>query len=249
MGQAIIMAAGLGSRLGELTVAVPKALIEVADHPLIDYALAFATAVGAEHRIVVGGFCHREVARRVTSRDADAVVVENSDFRKGNLLSLLAGRARLEPGGFLLMNTDHIYRPAIARVVAEVAERAREVTAFVDRDRTLGPDDMKVALDAKGRVAEMAKTLATWDVGYVGMTWVPSGRVAAHADAAHHLLETAGEATHVEAVLVEMARRGEPPAVADISGHGWLEIDEPEERSKADEVLRREHWWPLDNPQ
>ena len=29
MGQAIIMAAGLGSRLGELTVAVPKALIEV----------------------------------------------------------------------------------------------------------------------------------------------------------------------------------------------------------------------------
>jgi hypothetical protein len=81
------------------------------------------------------------------------------------------------------------------------------------------------------------------------MTWVPSGRVAAHADAAHHLLETAGEGTHVEAVLVEMARRGEPPAVADISGHGWLEIDEPEERSKADEVLRRENWWPLDNPQ
>jgi choline kinase len=248
MAQAIILAAGLGTRLGELTVAVPKALIEVADHPLIDYALAFATAVGAEHRIVVGGFCHRDVARRVTSRDADAVVVENSDFRKGNLLSLLAGRARLEPGGFLLMNTDHVYRPAIARMVAEVAAEATEVTAFCDRDRTLGADDMKVKLDDGGRVAAMAKTLGEWDVGYVGMTWVPSARVAAHADAAHHLLETAGEASHVEAVLVELARRGAPPAVADISGHGWLEIDEPHERARADEVLRRERWWPLEIP-
>ena len=220
MAQAIIMAAGLGTRLGDLTVAVPKALIEVAGHPLIDYALAFATATGAEHRIVVGGFCHDDVARRVTSRDVDAVVVENSDFRKGNLLSLLAGRGRLEPGGFLLMNTDHVYRPAIARIVAEVAGRATEVTAFCDRDRTLGADDMKVKLDPDERVAEMAKALTAWDVGYVGMTWVPAARVAAHSDAAHHLLETAGEATHVEAVLVELARRGEPPVIADISGHG-----------------------------
>ena len=244
MTQAIIMAAGLGSRLGDMTAALPKALIEVAEHPLIDYALAFASAVGAHHRIVVGGFCHEDVARRVTSRDAEAVVVENSDFRKGNLLSLLAGRARLESGGFLLMNTDHIYRPAIARMVAEVAERASEVTAFCDHDRTLGADDMKVKLDGQGRVAEMAKTLASWDVGYVGMTWVPASRVAAHGGAAHHLLATAGEGTNVEQVLVELARRGEPPMVADISGHGWLEIDEPHERQKAEEVLRKERWWP-----
>lgn len=246
--QAIILAAGLGTRLGDLTVAEPKALIAVGGHALIDYALAFATAAGAEHRIVVSGFFHRELASRVGERDVDAVVVENSDFRKGNLLSLLAGRARLEPGGFLLMNVDHVYRPAIARLVVEVAERAREVTAFCDRDRTLGADDMKVRLDDSGRVAEMSKTLPRWDVGYVGMTWVPAARVAAHSDAAHHLLETAGESTHVEAVLVEMARRGEPPVIADISGHGWLEIDEPDERMRAEEVLRAESWWQLGNP-
>lgn len=216
--QAIIMADGVEAASGDVTTLEPIALVEVGGRRAIDYALAFATAVGAEHRIVVSGFLHREVARHVGERDVDAVVVENSDFRKGNLLSLLAGRARLEPGGFFLMGLAPIFSPAAARAVSEVAARAREVTVFRAGERTL-------------------------------LTWVPAGRVAAHADAAHHLLETAGEATHVEAVLVELARRGEPPAVADISGHGWLEIDEPDDRARADEVLRREGWWLLENPQ
>ena len=34
MTQAIIMAAGLGSRLGDMTAALPKALIEVGGRPL-----------------------------------------------------------------------------------------------------------------------------------------------------------------------------------------------------------------------
>lgn len=216
--QVIIMAAGFEAPPGEVTTVEPTALVDIAGHKVIDYALAFAVAAGAEHRIVVSGFLHREVARHVGERDVDAVVVENSDFRKGSLLSLLAGRGRLEPGGFLLMTTERVYRPAIARVVAEVAARAREVTVFRDGDRTL-------------------------------MTWVPAARVAAHADAAHHLLETAGEGTGAEAVLAELARRGEPPVVETVDRDGWLEIDEPAGRRVAEEALRRERWWPLENPQ
>ena len=114
MKHSIIMAAGLGSRLKDLTTATPKALIEAGGRPLVDYALAFARAAGADRRIVVGGFCHGEVAARVASVAPDAVIVENAEFRKGNLISMLAGKAALEPGGFLLMNTDHVYRPADA---------------------------------------------------------------------------------------------------------------------------------------
>ncbi len=247
--QAIIMAAGLGSRLKDLTQATPKALIEVGGRPLIDYALAFASATGADRRIVVGGYCHGDVAARVAKVAADAIVVENREYKKGNLISMTTGRAALEPGGFLLMNTDHVYRPTIAAIVAEACragEASGLVTAFCDFDRTLGADDMKVSLDGSGsarRVKDMAKTLPTWDCGYVGMTYVPAARTTDHAAAAETVLAERGEASHVEAILVELARRGAPPAIADISGHGWLEIDEPHERAHADEVLARERWW------
>jgi choline kinase len=242
--QVVVMAAGLGSRLGAMTAATPKALIEVGGRPLIDYALAFAARAGGARRVVVTGFCHADVATRVRAVDPDAVIVENTEFRKGNLLSMQRGQSALEPGPFLLMNTDHVYRPAIADVVARACASATEITAFCDFDRTLGPDDMKVGLDADRRVARMAKTLPTWDCGYVGMTFVPAARRDAYRAAADETRAALGETTHAEAVLVRLAEAGTPPAIADISGHGWLEIDEPAERAHADAVLAAERWYP-----
>ena len=54
----MIFAAGLGTRMGELTRDRPKPLIEVAGRPLIDHALALARAAGVR-RIVVNTHAHR----------------------------------------------------------------------------------------------------------------------------------------------------------------------------------------------
>ena len=170
--QVALLAAGLGSRLGALTERLPKALIEVAGEPLLAYAVRFAQAAGAEEIVVVGGFSFPLVADLVARRRLPVTLVENRDFRDGNLISLFTARPRLR-GEFLIMNVDHIYRPAIAALAQAPAQ---EVTAFIDRDRTLGDDDMKVERDGEGRVRRIAKTLTHWDCGYVGMTKVPAAR-------------------------------------------------------------------------
>jgi choline kinase len=240
--QTIILAAGLGSRLGDLTATLPKALIEVNARPLIDYALLFARRAGSSHVAVVGGYCHADVAARVVSQDPGARIVENTDFRQGNILSLRAGLSGVEPrGGFLLMNTDHIYNPAIADLVREVTRAATDVTAFCDFDRTLGADDMKVQLDADRRVATMSKQLDRWDAGYVGMTFVPAAAAPRYLDA--FTAVATDERANVEAILVDLARRNTPTHIADISGHGWLEIDEPHERDAAERALAANGWW------
>src|SRR5262249_27481559 len=139
----------------------------------------------------------------------------------------------------LVMNIDHIYRPAVAGLVAKPAA---DVTAFIDTDRVLGADDMKVERDGAGRVRRIAKTLETWDAGYVGMTKVPvtaRARYWATADAA---LAEEGRAIHVERVLARLATTDRPPECRDVSGHGWLEVDLPEERDRAEEALREGAW-------
>jgi choline kinase len=238
--QAVLLAAGLGSRLGALTERVPKALIEVGGEPLLAWSVRFAQAAGARQIIVVAGFGYDLVATDVARRRLAVTLIENPAFRDGNLVSLMAARPLLASAeDLLLMNIDHIYRPAIAAIAARPAD---DVTAFIDTDRALGADDMKVERDAQGRVRRIAKTLEAWDAGYVGMTRIPGGAAPRYWGAADAALAEEGRAIHVERVLARLAGSSAPPACRDISGHGWLEVDLPEERALAEVALREGTW-------
>lgn len=237
---AILLAAGLGSRLGALTRDLPKALIPVGGKPLLAHALAFAARLRPSRIVVVGGFCFPLVEQALAALRGDLPValVENAQFRDGNLVSLLTAKS-LVGEGFLVMNVDHIYRPTIADVVAPEVER---VTAFVDTDRRLGDDDMKVERGTDGRVVAIAKTLTKYDCGYVGMTRVPEAMLGRYFDEADRALAQEGRAIHVERLLARLAKTPDAPACRDISGHGWLEVDTPDERDVAETALAVGGW-------
>jgi choline kinase len=239
--QVALLAAGLGSRLGVLTERLPKALIPVAGEPLLGHALRFAERLAPSEIVVVGGFGFAEVRAALgelaRARTTPVRLVDNPRFREGNLLSLMAARPHLG-GEFLLMNVDHVYRPGVA---ARVAAPVDWVTAFIDVDRPLGADDMKVARDPEGRVSAIAKTLGTFDAGYVGMTRVPQAAAERYWAAADAVLGREGSAIHVERVLAELAAAGssaERPRCRDVSGIGWLEVDLAEERDLAERTIR-----------
>ena len=236
LSQVLILAAGMGRRLGPLTEAHPKAVIEVGGKALIAHTLRFARLVGFHRRVVVGGYLVSVLRDRVSSEDPEAVLVENDTFDGGNVLSLTAGHRALDNAGFLLMNADHIYGDGVADIVRRVIVDATNVTAFVDYDRSLGHDDMKVEL-RDGRVARMAKTLDRWDAGYVGITFVPaSGRPLYDATLAQ-AVERHGSSVNVEQLLNDLAADGTSPSVADISGVGWWEVDDESDRDRAEKAL------------
>src|SRR4051794_6151714 len=152
------------------------------------HALRFAARLSPTNVIVVGGFgfplvsAELETIRQSRNPESKLAItlVENTRFRDGNLYSLLAARSRIVDD-FVLLNVDHIFRAGIADLVRLPVD---DVTAFIDTDRTLGADDMKVERDAQGRVRHIAKTLTKFDVGYVGMTKVPLASLERYFDAA-----------------------------------------------------------------
>ncbi len=227
----VLLAAGMGTRLGELGGGLPKAMFDAAGRKLVDRALDFAELLGALERIVVGGCQHDLLAAHLAPQGRTAMrLVENTNFRVGNLFTLETALP-LVTGAFQLMNIDHVYPAAVA--ARRRAPPGDEITAFVDSDRPLGADDMKVKLDASRRITGISKQLGAWDCGYVGMTYVPAARLARYREAVAAVRATVGDAANVEGVLQWLADAGDTVVIGDISGIGWHELDTPEDVAKA----------------
>jgi choline kinase len=235
--QAVIMAAGTGSRLQQMTRDIPKALVQVAGRPLLAYALAFAKQVGCDPITVVSGAFADKVTAFLEAQHLDGLHwVHNPAYLKGNLYSLGAALEHID-GDFLLLNTDHIYRRTIA---LRIREQCKDLVAFCDSDRALGADDMKVLLDPSGRVARISKQLTEFDRGYVGCTFCSKARLDDYRAAFQRVAQEHGDAAVVEMVLAELAQGANPPIVGDISGLGWLEVDTQAERAHADQVVAQQ---------
>jgi hypothetical protein len=84
--------------------------------------------------------------------------------------------------------------------------------------------------------------LTTFDSGYVGMTRVPTSALPRYWQTADTALAEEGRAIHVERVLGRLAKTDFAPACRDISGHGWLEVDTPDERRAAEAALAAGRW-------
>jgi choline kinase len=103
---AVVLAAGLGTRLRPLTDEVPKCLVPLAGRPLIEQALDSLQSGGVESVVVVSGYRATAVAAAVAKVAASrerlfAVCAENRDFaRTGTASSLLTGLATLGAAGW-----------------------------------------------------------------------------------------------------------------------------------------------------
>lgn len=233
--RAVLLAAGAGTRLTSLTTSIPKALVAVRGKCLVDYVLDYATSGPIEEVAVVGGYRGELLREHVAGRDRVRFFL-NSDYKRGNILTLLAARDALE-GDLLLLNVDHIFPHRLLRDFVD-SSPARDVpTAFVDLDRPLFDDDMKVELGPDDRIRRISKVLDRFQAGYIGSTFVPAGAVPSYLRAADTVHERSGGMANVEAILQCLADGGSAPRVFDTSGARWLEVDTPQDLANAERIL------------
>ena len=237
--KAIILAAGIGTRLGSLTESRPKPLVNVGGKPLLDHTLDTLEQLGVEQVVVVGGYMIDRLRGHLKNGRSKIVLLENRRFREGNLLSLMAALDHLV-GDILVMNADHIYPVELMKRFT--GPGPAEVRIACDFDRVLGSDDMKVLLDPEHRLVRIGKGLTEYNGGYIGMTFVPASRIEDYRQAILTTHTKKKGSALVEEVLGHLADTGRSPVAIDLSGFGWLEIDSLEDLSRAEECLAEGDW-------
>jgi NDP-sugar pyrophosphorylase family protein len=108
--RAMILAAGLGTRLRPLTLAVPKPLVPVANRPLLEYTCALLAAAGVDEAIVNVHHLPERMLEGVRALETSGLRLHASVERRilGTAGGVKKAAAFLADDAFLLVNGDFL---------------------------------------------------------------------------------------------------------------------------------------------
>ena len=149
--QAIILAAGMGKRLGEYTQDNTKCMLEVNGVRLIDRALATLHEVGVSRVILVVGYKGQNVKDYVGTcyKGTPVIYVDNPVYDKtNNIYSLFLAKDYMLAEDTILLESDLIYEPAVVhRLLADDSPNI----ALVDKYESW-MDGTVVTLDEENKI-------------------------------------------------------------------------------------------------
>lgn len=222
----LIIAAGHGSRLRDISPSKP--LTPVAGVPLIERVVRAAAAGGATAFTVVTGHEAARVETFLATLGGLSIdTVRVADWGLPNGHSVVAGAARIG-GDYLLTMADHLFDPAIVRAL--IAAPPAPLLLAVDRDLAnprLDMDDAtKVETGPGGAIVRIGKTLARFDAVDTGLF-----------RATPALAEAIGTGGGSLSEGVQRLADGGKAQVLDVTGHAWLDVDDPAALAKAEAML------------
>lgn len=231
--KAVILAAGVGKRLWQLTQHHPKCLIEIGGRSLLHRYLDTLAGLGIRRADIVVGY-KQEMIREAVGRDACGVKVEflvNEEFHRGSISSLWIARTALDDDA-IVMDADVLFhRDILKRLVESSHDNALLMDETV---RQTGEECMVVVQG--GRVIALSKKMPDrYDYAGEGVGFL---RVR-HADTPHlvaslrsHIDQGSWNMEYEDALLqfFQTVKVGHEK----IGGLPWTEIDFVEDVKKAE---------------
>jgi 1L-myo-inositol 1-phosphate cytidylyltransferase len=170
---AVILAAGLGTRLNSVSGILPKPLVHFEGIPLLEHVMSGALQAGIERFVIVVGY-QSDIIRRWFAdsrlRSAPVIWVDNPDYHKKNGISLLKAKHAVD-SPFLLLMSDHVFEPHTAACL--LRQRLEKDAAILAVDHKLDcifdMDDATKVQRVGNYVTRIRKNLKRYDAVDTGM--------------------------------------------------------------------------------
>ncbi|MBB6632577.1 NTP transferase domain-containing protein [Cohnella thailandensis] len=229
--QAIIMAAGKGSRLAPMNVNRPKSFVEINGHKLLDYQLAIYKRLEIEEVIIVTGYRSDLIESHV--KDIPYIkTVYNPFYEFSNVLASFWMGMEYLKGDFFYSHADTIFDLSI---INRIQETKGDIILPVDIKRC-GEEEMKVSLDQNGKINFINKTMTAEEAlgEFIGVAKISNRALPVLKEATRKQMQDQNLKAFFEVALQDLINeQKELFAIADITGEYWNEIDFVEDYNKA----------------
>lgn len=248
----VLLAAGVGQRLGAVSGNKPKCLIEFDGVSLLRRHLRILEHYGMTEIIIVTGYQPDLLAREIAATDTAAITrcVHNPDYTKGSLISMRTGLAEMQTDrDFILMDADVLYDH---RIMQRLVTTPLHNCFLLDRDFEAGEEPVKLCM-RDGRLVEFRKKIngsLQFDLQGESVGFFRFAPATAHhlVRAANHYLQRGEDRQPYEECIRDLLLdRPQDFGYEDITGLHWIEIDFPEDIITAKNTILP-HMQQLDRP-
>ena len=243
--KALIIAAGQGSRLNDLSEGKPKPLVQLLGLSLIERVILTANRAGVDEFVIIVGYLGDRIKADLGDGKRFGVKIdysENHEWEKENGVSVLTAAGLLNEN-FLLLMSDHICDDRILKELVD-CDLGSSVILAVDR-REPSPGDTKV-LEKRGKIVSIGKDIEESNCIDTGI-FLCSPRIFAYAE------EAVKEGKTELADVIDKAAKNRDAEIFDITQiesyaskmrkeikPWWIDIDTKEDFEKAEQYLTTE---------
>jgi len=226
--KAIILAAGVGSRIRPLTDNCPKSLLKIGDYTILQMMLSRLKSSGINDVVIVLGYLQQQIKDYITTNFSELNVqfVINEHYESTNTgYSLMLTEPLVQDGDFIKFDADVVFEQTILNKL--IACEFNNVLC-IDKEINLDAEEIKVIINEQGKVLKASKEVAPKDavgesigiekIGYKTAKLLFSELKLMMQDKENHQ-------AYYEAAYERLIDKKVEFNTLDITGYKWTEID------------------------
>lgn len=238
--KAIILAAGIGSRIRPLTDNSPKCLLKVGNKTILERMIDNLIAMGISEFIMITGYMADTIRSFIQHNypKLNITYIHNARYLETNTgYSVLMARDLVADSDFVKLDGDVVFEKA---VIEKLIQSTYSNCLSIDQNIHLAKEEVKVKMDDKYRVLEVGKKLdpKTVQGESIGIEKLSkeAGKVFFEI-LEEQIIRKQNLQDYYDDSYTTLVARGVPFYSVDISNLKWVEIDTMEDYTLANKLF------------
>lgn len=239
---AIILAAGMGSRISPLTDNCPKSLLKIEGHTILERMISHIQSCGINRVVIVVGYLKERIQDYIATHfpTLDVHFVINDRYFETNTgYSLLLTRDYVQDSTLIKFDADVVFDK---RILENLIECDYETCLCIDTNIQLDAEEIKVIIDEQNRVVKASKTVNPKDaIGEsIGIEKI-SHKTAKilFKELEEMMKDEKNHQQYYESAYEKLIDKRIPFYALDISEFKWIEIDTKEDFIQAKTIFNQ----------